>query len=60
MGVLRGGGCPRCQFLATVGRDPSPTFHLPVVYLVNCPGFLIGLEVERTGTITGGITFAHG
>ena len=29
--------------------DIAQTFHLPVVYLVDCPGFLIGLEAEQTG-----------
>jgi len=27
--------------------DIAQTFHLPVVYLVDCPGFLIGLDAER-------------
>ncbi len=31
--------------------DFAQTFHLPVFYLVDCPGFLIGLEAEQTGTI---------
>src|SRR2546423_5161034 len=35
--------------------DIAQTFHLPVVYLVDCPGFLIGLEAERTGTIKQGV-----
>jgi acetyl-CoA carboxylase carboxyltransferase component len=35
--------------------DFAETFHLPVVYLVDCPGFLIGLEAERTGTIKQGV-----
>ena len=35
--------------------DMAQTFHLPVVYLVDCPGFLIGLEAERTGTIKQGV-----
>jgi acetyl-CoA carboxylase carboxyltransferase component len=35
--------------------DFAQTFHLPVVYLVDCPGFLIGLEAERTGTIKQGV-----
>ena len=35
--------------------DLAETFHLPVVYLVDCPGFLIGLEAERTGTIKQGV-----
>jgi len=35
--------------------DLAQTFHLPVVYLVDCPGFLIGLAAERTGTIKQGV-----
>jgi len=35
--------------------DFAQTFHLPVVYLVDCPGFLIGLDAERTGTIKQGV-----
>jgi acetyl-CoA carboxylase carboxyltransferase component len=35
--------------------DLAQTFHLPVVYLVDCPGFLIGLEAEQTGTIKQGV-----
>jgi len=35
--------------------DLAQTFHLPVVHLVDCPGFLIGLEAERTGTIKQGV-----
>ena len=35
--------------------DTAQTFHLPVVYLVDCPGFFIGLEAERTGTIKQGV-----
>jgi acetyl-CoA carboxylase carboxyltransferase component len=35
--------------------DTAQTFHLPVVYLVDCPGFLIGLEAEQTGTIKQGV-----
>lgn len=35
--------------------DLAQTFHLPVVYLVDCPGFLIGLEAEKTGTIKQGV-----
>src|SRR5262245_33653957 len=37
-------------------RDPSAqhtdfaqTFHLPIVYLVGCPGFLIGLSLAGLG-----------
>ena len=35
--------------------DLAETFHLPVVYLVDCPGFLIGLEAERDATIRHGV-----
>jgi len=35
--------------------DTAQTFHLPIVYLVDCPGFLIGLDAERTGTIKQGV-----
>lgn len=35
--------------------DFAQTFHLPLVYLVDCPGFLIGLEAEQTGTIKQGV-----
>jgi acetyl-CoA carboxylase carboxyltransferase component len=35
--------------------DFAQTFHLPIVYLVDCPGFLIGVEAERTGTIKQGV-----
>jgi acetyl-CoA carboxylase carboxyltransferase component len=35
--------------------DVAQTFHLPVVYLVDCPGFLIGLDAERSGTIKQGV-----
>jgi acetyl-CoA carboxylase carboxyltransferase component len=35
--------------------DLAQTFHLPMVHLVDCPGFLIGLEAERTATIRAGV-----
>src|SRR5438874_7633774 len=35
--------------------DTAQTFHLPVFYLVDCPGFLIGLDAERMGTIKAGV-----
>jgi len=35
--------------------DLAQTFHLPIVYLVDCPGFLIGLEAEQSGTIKQGV-----
>lgn len=35
--------------------DLAETFHLPVVYLMDCPGFMVGLEAERTATIRAGV-----
>jgi acetyl-CoA carboxylase carboxyltransferase component len=34
--------------------DFAETFHLPVVYLCDCPGFMIGLDAERSATIRHG------
>ena len=36
--------------------DLASTFHLPLVHLVDCPGFLIGKQSEETGTIRLGST----
>ena len=33
----------------------AETFHLPVVYLADCPGFNIGLEAEKAATIRHGV-----
>src|SRR5690606_35970824 len=35
--------------------DMAETFQLPVVYLADCPGFLIGLEAEKAATIRHGV-----
>jgi len=35
--------------------DLAQTFHLPVVHLVDVPGFLIGREAEEAGTIRHGV-----
>ena len=35
--------------------DMAETFHMPVVYLLDCPGFLIGLESEKAATIRQGV-----
>lgn len=35
--------------------DLAQTFHLPMVCLFDCPGFLIGQESERAGTIKQGV-----
>mgnify|MGYP006282880497 FL=1 len=29
--------------------DMADTFHLPVIYLVDCPGFMLGQESEQAG-----------
>ena len=36
--------------------DLAGTFHLPVVHLVDCPGFLIGKQSEESATIREGST----
>ena len=35
--------------------DLAETFHLPVVFLADIPGFLVGKEAEQTGTIRHGV-----
>lgn len=35
--------------------DLAETFHLPVVYLQDCPGFMVGLEAEKAATIRLGV-----
>ena len=34
--------------------DLAQTFHLPMVHLVDCPGFKIGLEAEQAATLRHG------
>lgn len=36
--------------------DLASTFHLPIVHLVDCPGFLIGKQSEEAATIRHGST----
>jgi propionyl-CoA carboxylase beta chain len=36
--------------------DLASTFHLPVIHLEDCPGFLIGKQSEEEGTIRVGAT----
>ena len=43
-----------CQKVARF-VDFAEAFHLPVVYLADCPGFLIGLEAEKAATIRHGV-----
>ena len=51
------GGCWTAATCKKVTRfvDLAETFHLPVIYLVDCPGFQIGPEAERSGTIREGV-----
>jgi acetyl-CoA carboxylase carboxyltransferase component len=35
--------------------DTAQTFHLPVVHLVDCPGFQVGLRAESTAVIRWGV-----
>lgn len=35
--------------------DLAETFHLPIVYLMDCPGFMIGLDAEKAATIKHGV-----
>ena len=35
--------------------DLAQVFHLPVVYLMDCPGFMIGPAAERSATIRWGV-----
>lgn len=35
--------------------DTAETFHLPVVHLVDQPGFVVGTDAERQGTIRHGV-----
>jgi acetyl-CoA carboxylase carboxyltransferase component len=50
-GAWTAGSCQKiCRFI-----DMAETFHLPIVYLADCPGFLVGSEAERTGTIRHGV-----
>jgi acetyl-CoA carboxylase carboxyltransferase component len=35
--------------------DLATTFHLPILYLMDCPGFMIGLDAEKAATIRNGV-----
>ncbi len=35
--------------------DLAETFHLPVIYFVDCPGFFVGPDAERSATIRQGV-----
>jgi acetyl-CoA carboxylase carboxyltransferase component len=44
-----------CCLKITRFVDLAETFHLPVIYLVDCPGFFVGPEAERSATIRHGV-----
>ena len=54
--MFYGGGwtADACQKVARF-VDMAETFHLPIVYFCDCPGFLIGLEAEKSGVIRQGV-----
>ena len=54
--MFYGGGwtADACQKVARF-VDMAETFHLPAVYFCDCPGFLIGLEAEKSGVIRQGV-----
>ena len=54
--MFYGGGwtADTCQKVARF-VDMAETFHLPLVYFCDCPGFLIGLEAEKSGVIRHGV-----
>ena len=54
--MFYGGGwtADACQKVARF-LDMAETFHMPVVYFCDCPGFLIGLEAEKSGVIRQGV-----
>ena len=35
--------------------DLAESFHLPIVYFQDCPGFMVGLEAEKAATIRLGV-----
>jgi len=35
--------------------DLAETFHLPTIYLCDCPGFMVGVDAERAATIRWGV-----
>jgi acetyl-CoA carboxylase carboxyltransferase component len=52
--VYGGGWTAAASQKVTRFVDLANTFHLPVVHLVDIPGFVIGLEAEKAGTIRHG------
>ena len=43
------GGCWTAETCKKVQKfvDLAETFHLPIIYLVDCPGFQVGLDAEK-------------
>ena len=52
--IYAGGWTADTAIKVTRFVDFAETFHLPVVHLVDCPGFVIGTESERSATIRHG------
>jgi acetyl-CoA carboxylase carboxyltransferase component len=46
-GAVTGAGCEKMERFI----DLADTFHLPIIYLVDVPGFMIGPDSEREGTL---------
>jgi len=53
--IYGGGWTAQASQKVTRFVDLANTFHLPVVHLVDIPGFVIGLEAEKGGTIRHGV-----
>ena len=55
---LYGGGAWGAAASRKITRfvDLAQTFHLPMVHLVDCFGFAVGLEAESTGTMRHAVT----
>ena len=53
-GIYAGGWTADAAIKVTRFVDLAETFHLPVVHLVDCPGFVIGTRSEKAGTIRHG------
>ncbi len=51
------GGCWTADTCKKVTKfvDMAEAFHLPIIYLVDCPGFEVGLQGEQNGTIKEGV-----
>ena len=47
-------GADECQKIIRF-LDMASTFHLPVAYLMDCPGFAVGLRAEQQATIRWGV-----